>query len=524
MGFAYAAKGHEPRQGKCNYENGGRYACSRPCEPHEPFCLAHRSRRTPQEESKFIGMVKTMLSEQTYEFTGFHFPEKFSFQGRRFNDTVTFKECHFAGDATFTGAVFEGDLILIGARISRDARLEGTEVHGHLNGRGLNVGRYTLLRGSTVTGDLCLAEASLGQGVVLESVMVGKSLDLNDADVGKDVKLGVLHVDYAGHPLKDQPIAEIAGDLMLSGARIKGSVLAHAVRIGNRLDLWQARIDGSVNLEAAEVRGSAHLEEAIIRGNLSFSGARIHNDVSLHMVRLDGSLDLTDTHFEADVGAGCAKLGNAVELRNTVFSRGIDLDAVSFLGAGFFKPFSIPDGQGASLCRFAKQTCQRMGSYGEAGKWHYDEMWHVWFARRQRSTLVTYRWLRRARVPKCIAGHMSQLMGWFRGLPEQLLRWVFGYGERPLNVALAAAVVICLCWVCYIASPQLLENSAKPGTRMTWWEGLYFSVVTFTTLGLGDWHPVSNSWASMVCMAEALLGALLMAMFVVALARRWGRG
>jgi voltage-gated potassium channel Kch len=48
-----------------------------------------------------------------------------------------------------------------------------------------------------------------------------------------------------------------------------------------------------------------------------------------------------------------------------------------------------------------------------------------------------------------------------------------------------------------------------------------FSVVTFTTLGYGDLQPTPNMrWLSGI---EAFLGAALMAMFIVALARKFTR-
>jgi hypothetical protein len=52
-------------------------------------------------------------------------------------------------------------------------------------------------------------------------------------------------------------------------------------------------------------------------------------------------------------------------------------------------------------------------------------------------------------------------------------------------------------------------------------DSFYFSVVTFTTLGFGDLRPISNNnlmklWAS----GEAFIGAFLIALFVVVIAKR----
>jgi len=51
---------------------------------------------------------------------------------------------------------------------------------------------------------------------------------------------------------------------------------------------------------------------------------------------------------------------------------------------------------------------------------------------------------------------------------------------------------------------------------------VYFSFVTFTTLGLGDIHP-ENDWGRTLICCEAVIGAFLIALFVVVFARKMMR-
>jgi hypothetical protein len=66
-----------------------------------------------------------------------------------------------------------------------------------------------------------------------------------------------------------------------------------------------------------------------------------------------------------------------------------------------------------------------------------------------------------------------------------------------------------------------LEN---PAEAPSWWlwrvllKSLYFSIITFTTLGYGDIQPL-GPWARFLAGTEALLGALLAALLVFVLAR-----
>ncbi len=51
----------------------------------------------------------------------------------------------------------------------------------------------------------------------------------------------------------------------------------------------------------------------------------------------------------------------------------------------------------------------------------------------------------------------------------------------------------------------------------SFFDALYFSIVTFTTLGYGDYHAVGSM--RYLAAAEAFVGAALMALFTVIVAR-----
>jgi len=56
------------------------------------------------------------------------------------------------------------------------------------------------------------------------------------------------------------------------------------------------------------------------------------------------------------------------------------------------------------------------------------------------------------------------------------------------------------------------------GGRWGFRENLYFSVVTFTTVGYGDYVP--RVGYHLLAVSEAFLGAFMMAFFVVVLSRK----
>ncbi|MDG5775795.1 pentapeptide repeat-containing protein [Haloarculaceae archaeon H-GB1-1] len=118
-------------------------------------------------------------------------------------------------------------------------------------------------------------------------------------------------------------------------------------------------------------------------------------------------------------------------------------------------------------------------------------------------------------------------------LKQELSRWVMRYGESPYRVLLTSLFVIVLFAVMFPLTGGIQEGRdgqdityviQNPEVAPMWWVGrvlfksLYFSVVTFATLGYGDIQPI-GPWARFLAGIESLLGALLAALLVFVLAR-----
>lgn len=96
---------------------------------------------------------------------------------------------------------------------------------------------------------------------------------------------------------------------------------------------------------------------------------------------------------------------------------------------------------------------------------------------------------------------------------------IWGYGEKPYRALLTALYIILLSSVIFYTSGALVykEKVIVP----TFFDSLYFSVVTFTTLGYGDYQPIGVY--RLVSMTEAFSALFIMPLFVVALTRRYLR-
>lgn len=101
-----------------------------------------------------------------------------------------------------------------------------------------------------------------------------------------------------------------------------------------------------------------------------------------------------------------------------------------------------------------------------------------------------------------------------------LFKWCYGYGVYTHRVLVTVALVIVICGAIHAVGATVWETDVIKGydDHFNPW---YFSVITFTTIGYGDYAP--RGWLRWVAGAEGFLGLFLMAVFTVSFARKFIR-
>jgi hypothetical protein len=150
-------------------------------------------------------------------------------------------------------------------------------------------------------------------------------------------------------------------------------------------------------------------------------------------------------------------------------------------------------------CRRAEGTYRRIkhsltneGAYDTAGEFYILEM---------RMKRIRYRIQRR----------------WTKWIGMWLYALTTGYGEKWRNVILFALTIILSFAIAYYSLGAITADSSS-GHAPNFWECLYFSVVTFTTLGYGDYRPLAQF--QLLAVTEAFIGAFTIALFVLVFGRK----
>ena len=265
-----------------------------------------------------------------------------------------------------------------------------------------------------------------------------------------------------------------------------------------------ATFDTYVSFDDATFVAHARFDHAKFGADAWFKVARFGGDTRFHCAKCSPGATavfalpsrrrtLTGPTSERSAGRAASILGQTVARW------------LSFLMGGP-QPF-CPRRDGETAYRFAKQSAQGAGDYAQAGRYHYAEQCAIEDRQMHESGLRPWRgafwpWLLRL------------LLG----------RIVFGYGERPLRPLFVGLAVIIACAALYFAVGGVgrgADVATVEAYRPSFRESLHFSVVTFTTLGYGDFEPKAR-WRWLADL-EAVFGAALLATFVVCLTRKYMR-
>ena len=282
-------------------------------------------------------------------------------------------------------------------------------------------------------------------------------------------------------------------------------------------------------LEAA-FKGQARFRNAIFYAIAGFDGCTFDGVVTFKNATL-----CDDGKFRTAVFNGYCLFGNALfktsaRFANTHFVKGVNFAGTKFsaqadFGGVYSSSRAVPVyeavffarrryGDDESFWRFVKQSAQEAGYYQLAGECFYNE----------RSARLWQKFRGTGYDALSGLGKLMRLTSAVRLLPELIFgKLLFGYGERPVRVLVASALIIFICAIVYSQPGWLVYN--RPGPyEPSFLQGLYFSVITFTTLGYGDFYPAAESFCRQLAMVEAISGGFLMALFVVCLAKRFSRG
>jgi len=315
--------------------------------------------------------------------------------------------------------------------------------------------------------------------------------------------------DLSGADLMGWPLA-LAN---LTGANLTGAKLIKAKLI--RAKLTRGNLTGA-NLTGADLTG-ANLNEAILK------------KAKLSRVYLTGGATLAGANFTGANLVGAKLIG--AYLRKTNFTgadlTGANLTETDLMGANF----TGANLNSAHIISADLKSANLKNAYVANIKWTSDTMRGKYQGIRGLDSCHGNAVFKRAALDQ---DYLDSLEHQWAGTWRTYLFWAWGgldYGRSLSRVFGIAFVLIVLFGLIYRIWPELIGLDCTPnnmpceqGQKIphSWFTPIYFSIVTYTTLGFGDIAP-QTLLGEIIVSSEVIIGYLTLGLLLSVLAEKVAR-
>jgi hypothetical protein len=325
----------------------------------------------------------------------------------------------------------------------------------------------------------------------------------------------------------------------------KGLTLTKVVCHG-LADFTGGEFDADVSVIDVEFRAAAVFSMAHFHANAIFNVTTFAQTADFRMAAFKRLPDFGGVTFGGDVYFAAANSEEPLDLRNATFEPAavLSIHELRFQSSPVFngrlrldleqiRLGKWPDYQG----RLFGETSTELGGLRSACE-QYGALEENFAAQNSPQAAVArdwchYRYMDLARRTQYPRYGIVRLVDWL------FAKWCFGYGVFTKRILLAGVALILFFATCFgtnFFAAFSDDNWAIRGevlgadhqarvvslSDLPWSEragnSFYFSAVTFTTIGYGDWKPIG--WAKTAAAFEGMLGVFVMSLFTVSFARK----
>src|SRR5665648_277241 len=484
--------------------------CGRPTHKESKYCIFHAS-----AEEKNVGEFKEALKEYVnkikkedgdYDFEKFIFIGDIDFK-KDLNITIfklaNFTEATFEGVANFTEATFSRFAYFTEATFSRvadftEATFEEVAYFIEATFKGL-----AYFKGATFSGVANLSETTFkGQADFTEATFEGVAnfIGATFEEVAYFTKATFEEVAY----FIEATFKVLA---YFKGATFSGVANLSETTFKGQADFTEATFEEVAYFIEATFKGGANFIEATFEGDADFKLKYLIKGINLLKLKVFSGkkISINVMNGKGKISFKRAYLENIyldielvecvlIDFTDTLFrNTKVEKDKIkNHILQEKEKKFS----KAKEIYLLLKNNFHSIGQY-EDESWAYKKEKDM------------------ERKSNC---HFNTLHKW---LWSCFLNGIFGYGIQPSKVIMSAILIITLFSFLFMNPGISNIVGIEEITSNNFFDCLYFSTITFTTLGYGDFRPLEGL-GRFLAGSEAFIGAFMMALFVYTFARRTG--
>jgi len=492
----------------CKDESHNRKKCKECKEetlPNSEYCIFHKPNKNEDDArefyEKFLKKFKHRIEkfhkkgketerfvfEETLNCRRYIFPKtpddvKSFFLYAIFKGNVEFSMATFNGYTGFLDVIFKGDASFLGTTFERSVEFGGT----------------------TFKGDVGFSNAIFKRDASFLGTTFERSVEF----------YGVVFERYANFSVTTfERYASFSGTTFEEGAEFWNSIFKGDVGFSG------TTFDGYTGFRETIFKGDVGFSDASFKGDVGFSGTTFKEDVSFSDAIFKGDVSFSKATFEGFIDFNKNikymdyKFEGDLDFSNTFFRKGINIDIPS-------KWFKFPKAQRESF-RVQRLCYEKEGKKDDADRMFIMERRanRRFMIKEPKESLYNSS-EEENKLSKCIKKLKFKLQ-LFKAYLSTFIEWLLAdltckYGtdwKRPVGLWIILVLILfpILFWI-----GKGVEGASS------WLECIYFSIVTATTLGYGDYHPTHGNY-QFLAGAEAIFGTFMWAAFIAIFARKYMR-
>jgi hypothetical protein len=334
------------------------------------------------------------------------------------------------------------------------------------------------LSGKTITDSIYFDFANIHQNVYFEMSNIQGSVFFRNAKVS-----GKVYFEEA----------VIRNNVEFQDTVIDGEAHFYAVQIGGNALFQRVHLSQNALFRMAKISGSISLDKAVIHQNASFDGLEVEKNATLEDVLILGNLSFIGARIKKGLILNGSQIKKHGFFDNAYIGLNAEFYHMDIMGElTFYKAvFKIPKAQ-EDACSRAKRSLEELGNR-EGADYHF---YHEMVAKRKQKK------------------HLPSLIEYV------FIESVFGYGVYWNRILISWFLLLVGCGLMYWIGHGIEGKDLTRGASL--FESLYFSIVTVTTIGYGDYFPRKGFFQALSSL-EAIIGTFMWAAFIAIFARKYMR-
>jgi uncharacterized protein YjbI with pentapeptide repeats len=300
---------------------------------------------------------------------------------------------------------------------------------------------------------------------------------------------------------------------------IKNSIIEDKLNFSNVLFVNSVNFQGTKFNYFPEFRnivfhGPADFKDATFNSYADFYGTRFTNETDFGLTTFNNSTDFVGCVFYGPVRFYGADFNDDADFMVTLFLNSSTFEYTNFKGSVNFvwTIFDAPaDFRYTKFNQFADfsgpETTENITTSAETCE--FFTKYYKSEARYEDADNIYYNYRKERQNEKDLTNPTK-----WTDILDQL---ICGYGLRPFNTLYFGGFLILLFSIIYFKGQGIcrLSDIREQRSRVLFWDALYFSISTFTTVGSVDWYP-ENKFRKWVTF-EGILGWIMLGIFMATL-------